>query len=130
MSKCKKITRKRKSFRRRGRRGGTTISSRRLSSRGPPTLRGPQDGTHANGDTYDGVFIDGNMVSGKITRGYSGIIDEGIFVNKRLTEGTRTYPDGIVDKGVFNGPLIEGTKTHPNGIIINVSADENQGRSY
>jgi hypothetical protein len=149
MSKGKKtITIKRKTFKRRG---GTIMST---PSRIQRSFRGNKKFVERGGDIYDGSFVNDNLVNGKITRFYSKIIDEGKFVNKRLTEGTRTYPDGTIEegkfnngslikgtrtyedgkieKGKFNGSLTEGTRTYPDGIIINVGAvdDDNHGRPY
>jgi len=151
MNKGKKtITIKRKTFKRRG---GTSIMS--TPSRIQRSFRGYKNVVREGGDVCNGRFVNDNLVNGKITRFYSKIIDEGKFVNERLTEGTRTYPDGTIEEGKFNngslikgtrtyedgknekgkfnnGSLIKGTITYPDGIIINVGAveDDNHGRPY
>lgn len=73
---------------------------------------------HGEGTIFDayqqervkGIFYNG-VLHGKGCMKSPETVQEGTFIHGKLTQGTMTYPDGIIKEGTFdaNGQLVHGT---------------------
>ena len=80
------------------------------------------------GAEYNGCINEGEM-NGKGSISYpNGIIETGLFNRNNFVYGTRRYPTGGIDQGVFiNGNLNGcGTRIYPDGRILNGSFENNE----
>ena len=75
---------------------------------------------------FSKVHFEFNDLDGQGTKTYpDGTVEEGIFLNEAqkgkisLLEGTKTHPDGLLEEGKWNtsGILVEGKKTYIDGTV-------------